>query len=104
MKNWHIGYLDPVESWLNKLTKLQLKTVAKELRLLGLCGNLLKMPHSRPLGNGLFELREYSYGLRLYYAFDKNREITILHAGDKDSQENDIENARQILKQLEAEL
>ena len=104
MTNWHINYLDLVEDWLNKLTKQQLKTVAKELRLLGLCGNKLKMPHSKPLGNGLFELREYSYGLRLYYVFDKNREITVLHTGDKDSQENDIEKARQILKKLEAEL
>lgn len=104
MTNWHINYLEPVEDWLNALTKKQLKVVAKELRLLELCGNTLKMPHSRPLGNGLFELREYSYGLRLYYSFDKNKEITVLHAGNKDSQENDIEKSRNILKQLDGEL
>lgn len=64
---WSITYLDVVTTWLDKLTEQQLKSVAKELRLLELSGNDLRLPHSRPLGGGLCELRERRFGLRLYY-------------------------------------
>ena len=47
-----------VERWLLKLTREQFKAVSKELKLLEACGNDLKLPHSRALGKGLFELRE----------------------------------------------
>jgi len=53
-------------------------------------GNELKMPHSRPLGDGLFELRDRKYGYRLYYGFVGNHLIIVLAAGDKKSQNNDI--------------
>jgi len=104
MREWTIDYLESTEDWLDNLTKKQLKAVAKELRLLALCGNTLKLPHSKPLGNGLFELREYSHGLRLYYMFNKNEDIVLLHAGNKHSQEKDIEKSRELLKKLKGDL
>lgn len=96
---WNIVYLEPVEEWFNTLTPQQLKSLAKELRLLELSGNQLKLPHSRTLGAGLFELRERTFGLRLYYTFNGQQLIILLHAGDKKSQAKDIKKARQ---QLEA--
>ena len=70
------------------------------MKLLELCGNLLKLPHSRTLKKGLFELRERRYGFRVYYAFLRNRIILMLHAGDKKAQDKDIDIARQRLDQL----
>src|SRR5262245_9930941 len=75
--NWSIVYLASVQNWLDALDNQQLKSIAKELRLLELCGNTLKLPHSRSLGNQLFELRERKYGFRIYYTFDKNKVIIL---------------------------
>jgi len=96
---WQINYLDIVTTWLDKLTLQQLKSVAKELRLLELSGHQLKLPHSRSLGKGLYELRERRFGLRLYYCFDLEQSILLLYAGDKSSQSMDIKKARTLMKQ-----
>jgi putative addiction module killer protein len=100
MKRWILEYwVDDsgkrsVEQWLLKLTREQFKAVSKELKLLEACGNDLRLPHSRALGKGLFELREQRYGYRIYYGFYLGRIIILLHAGDKSKQENDIKIAR----------
>lgn len=100
---WKIQYLDSVESWLDSLNKPQLKSIAKELRLVELCGNELRLPHSKSLGGGLFELRERRFGLRIYYCFDQERVILLLHAGDKSSQKNDIKTAKSLLTKVRGE-
>ena len=106
MKKWKISYLastgkkNSVEKWLDELTTDQLKSVAKELRLLELCGNDLKMPHSRAMSKGLFELRERRYGYRIYYGFDRGEIIILLTAGDKTTQKRDIEMAYMLLASI----
>ena len=100
---WKIEYLDSVESWLDSLSKPQLKSIAKELRLIELCGNKLKLPHSKSLGCGLFELRERRFGLRIYYCFKQNRVVLLLNAGNKGSQKNDIKTARDLLVKVRGE-
>jgi putative addiction module killer protein len=106
MKKWVIEYwVDEsgkrsVERWLLKLTHEQFRAVSKELKLLELCGNDLKFPHSRALGKGLFELREQRYGIRIYYGFYREKIIILLHAGDKSKQQNDIKIARSRLTQI----
>ena len=90
-----------VKRWLLKLTREQFKAVSKELKLLEICGNDLKLPHSRALGKGLFELREQSYGYRIYYGFYLSKIIILLHAGDKSKQQNDIKIARARLTQTQ---
>lgn len=105
-QKWELEYWcnyeedSPIEEWLNLLHKEQLKSVAKELKLLELCGNRLQLPLSRSLKNGLFELRERKYGFRIYYTFLKNRKILMMHAGDKKTQNRDIDRARDRLYQL----
>ena len=66
---WKIIYIEQVEKWLDKLDKTQLKSLVKELRMLERCGNKLKLPHTKSLGAGLFELRERQFGLRAYYTY-----------------------------------
>lgn len=75
----------------------QFESLAKELSILEKLGNGLKLPHSRSLGKGLFELRERQFGYRVYYCFQGDRVIILLAAGNKKSQEKDIEVARKRL-------
>lgn len=96
--DWQITYLEAVEVWLENLDKQQLKSVAKEIRLLELCGNGLKLPHSKALDGGIFELREHRYG---YYRFLKDNHLILLAAGNKKTQHKDIETARIISYQYE---
>ena len=65
-----------------------------------MCGNELRLPHSKSLGNGLFELRERNFGYRVYYTFCKQQVIVLLHSGDKNTQNKDIKLARERLIKL----
>lgn len=103
MTKWFIEYptgiasKNLIEKWLDKLTAEQLKSVAKEIKMLEIAGNELKLPHSRALSNGLFELRERRFGYRIYYCFRGNNIILLLAAGNKQSQEKNIKTARERL-------
>lgn len=98
MREWTLQYWNDgnrsVENWFDELSMLQFKAVAKELMLLQRCGNQLRLPHSRSLGQGLFELRERQFGYRIYYSFQPGSNIVILQAGDKSTQQSDIRIAR----------
>lgn len=108
MKTWIIGYWSsgstksPIEKWLDKLTTDQFEAVFKELRTLKKAGNTLRLPHSRSLSKGLFELRERRYGYRLYYCFRDKQLIVLLAAGDKTTQDRDIKVAYERLSQIGA--
>lgn len=105
MKEWQIRLWinetgkSPVEKWLKSLDRDQRNSVAKELTMLELAGNDLRMPHSRALGDGLFELRERRYGFRIYYCFRDNYIIIVLAAGNKKSQQKDIHVSRERLRE-----
>lgn len=101
LKYWcDINGKSPIEQWFDSLTKEEFKSVAKELKLLELCGNKLKLPHSKSLKKGLFELRDRKYGFRIYYTFMKCKIILIMQAGNKKTQDKDIKIARERLNQL----
>lgn len=106
MKKWHIEYWvnengnSPIEKWVKKLTEQQSEVIAKQLRFLEYLGNELRLPHSRSLKKGLFELRERKFGYRIYYCFKGDKLIILLAAGDKKSQKKDIENAYKRLEEL----
>lgn len=101
---WKLKYHSDVESWLDELTTNQFKSIAKELKLLEYCGNTLRLPHSRSLGQGLCELRERHFGYRIYYSFMQEHIIILLNAGDKSSQQKDILLARKRLSKLNLSL
>lgn len=106
MRQWVVRYwVDhageaSIETWFDGLNDVQFKAVAKELALLKRCGNQLRLPHSRSLGKGLFELRERTFGYRVYYGFQPSFHIVLLHAGDKSDQQRDIVLARTRLAKL----
>ena len=106
MQKWSIEYWATatgkqiVEKWLDKLTDEQLLSVTRELKMLQEAGNTLRLPHSKSLGNGLFELRERRFGYRIYYCFKGKQVIILLAAGDKKSQANDIKNLNERLLKI----
>lgn len=110
MSEWTLSYWinksgkQPIEIWLDQLTKEQFKSVAKELKLLELIGCELRLPHSKALGNGIFELRERVFGYRIYYGFLPGKNIVLLHAGGKSSQTKDIQLAHSRLIALYEEM
>ncbi len=54
---WKVEYLESVTDWLDGLTDEQRESLGRLMKLLKLCGNKLKMPHSKPVGDKIFELR-----------------------------------------------
>lgn len=110
MGEWTLSYWanksgkQPIETWLDQLTKGQFKSITKELKLLELVGCELRLPHSKALGNGVFELRERVFGYRIYYGFLPGKIIVLLHAGGKSSQAKDIQVAQSRLIELYEEM
>ena len=95
--SWDLKLTHAVEIYINELPHNKKKGLAKEMALLRLCGNQLRLPHSKSLGKGLFEVREREFGLRLYYTFCAEKLIIVLTGGDKGSQTRDIKKARALL-------
>lgn len=56
----------------------------------------------KSLGENLFELRIFKKGSisRIYYTIRNNIIILLLNVGEKDDQQNDIKNARELLELL----
>lgn len=104
MKKWAVDYWSDgkksVEDWFEELDQEHLRSITKEIKMLEEIGNELRMPHSKALGEGLFELRERRYGYRVYYGFHGKQIIIVLAAGDKKSQDRDIKIARKGLSNL----
>ena len=57
MKRMEVELEPEVTSWYLELDHNEQDVVAAHVDLLSEYGHLLRMPHSRPLGDGLFELR-----------------------------------------------
>ena len=56
----------------------------------------------KPVGDGIFEMREFfGPGWRMYYAEKGDTLIIMLGGGDKGSQQKDIAKAKQLYAQLE---
>jgi phage-related protein len=73
------------------ILKLQPSTKAKLARLLDLLsqyGAELSMPHAKPMGKGMYELRvRGKQEVRIFYVFVKGSTIYLLHAFQKKTQE-----------------
>jgi len=93
--------LDEVELWPVGI----LADYARLVELLVEFGPHLRMPHSRPIGGGLFELRPRGReGIgRALYCFVVGRRVVILHAFVKRTRatpQHDLEIARKRMKEV----
>lgn len=82
---FHVRVKNDIENWPDGI----LADYARLLELLMEFGPNLRMPHSRPMGDGLFELRPRGRaGIgRTLYCYVNGQRIMILHAFVKKTQE-----------------
>lgn len=98
---FHSRVIEEIEAWPTGI----LADYARIIELLMEFGPHLHMPHSRALGDGLFELRPRGpEGIgRAFYCFVMNRRIVILHAFIKKAQETperEVKLARKRMKEV----
>lgn len=94
--------IEPVRGWLQSLDKRERLQLGQAIQTLQMTGPALAMPYACRLGGGLFELRERvgKVRYRIFYAFDGNRMVVLLHAATKDQRmiRDDIALARRRFK------
>lgn len=102
MPEWRVETEDEVAEWLLSLPDGDLALAKGKVALLREHGSSLRGPHSRPLGNGLFELRfdMNRQAWRISYCFDANRVIVLLTVFRKqrDNERREVERARQAMR------
>ena len=97
---WTIVISDEVAKWYLGLKPVDRQVVDRMLWLLATQGNALRMPHSRSLGQGLFELRfaimRATVEQRITYMFDVGRKAITLTTfrKTKESEAQEISRAR----------
>jgi phage-related protein len=92
---------EEIESWPSGI----LADYARIVELLMEFGPHLRMPHSRAMGNGFFELRPRSAegAARVFYCFMMRKRIVMLHAFVKKTQETperELRLARKRMKEV----
>lgn len=77
---WSVELEPEVEEWLDTLTTIEFATVLAHIERLADRGSALRMPASRPLGDGLFELRfdMSDAAWRIPFFFVPERRIVLL--------------------------
>ncbi|MGZ0219034.1 MAG: type II toxin-antitoxin system RelE/ParE family toxin [Acidimicrobiales bacterium] len=77
---WDIELEPEVEQWIDELTVKEFATALPHIERLASRGNQLRMPASRSLGDGLFELRFdlRRTARRVTYFFAADRRIVLL--------------------------
>jgi hypothetical protein len=104
-EQWTVLVSKEVAEWYATLTPRDRQVTDRMIGLLQEEGNRLRMPHSRSLGDGLFELRfELARGTvnqRITYAFDVSKHVITLTAFRKtrNNESQQVKRARQQLKQ-----
>jgi putative addiction module killer protein len=87
------------DKWLRKLKDLRAK--AKILFRIQKIENDGYFGNCEPVGNGIRELKiDYAKGYRVYFKESDGKIIILLVGGDKSTQQQDIERAKDILKRI----
>jgi len=98
---FHPKVLETIEAWPSDV----IADYGRVLELASVYGPNLRMPYSRAMGDGLFELRARgsSGHARALYCFRSGRRIIVLHAFRKKTQQtadHDLALARRRLKEI----
>lgn len=90
----------PAEEFIAGLDKEHKAKVIRNLKLLETNGNMLRMPLSRPLKDGIFELRtQFKDGIsRVFYFFFYGRKIILTHGFIKKTEETPQEEIKTAIR------
>ena len=92
---------DEFDKWLRRLKDIRAK--AKILFRIQKIENDEHFGDCEPVGNGIRELKiDYAKGYRIYFKELDGKIIILLVGGDKSTQQQDIEKAKEILKELKS--
>jgi phage-related protein len=98
---WSVELEPEVEQWIDALTVSEFAVVLAHVERLADRGNVLRMPASRALGDGLFELRFdlVRTAWRITYYFAVNRRIVLLTVFRKQRQNerHEVQRAQQAM-------
>ncbi|MDO5285225.1 MAG: type II toxin-antitoxin system RelE/ParE family toxin [Actinomycetia bacterium] len=99
-ETWTVVVSPEVASWYRRLNPADRRLVDKMLDKLRTLGSQLRMPHSRPLGEGLFELRfaiqQATVDQRITYTFEpQQRIITLTFRKTRSNERHEVARARQ---------
>jgi hypothetical protein len=98
---WSVEMEPEVELWLESLSAKQFASAASRIDYLSELGSAVRMPRSRPLGSGLFELRfdVDRTAVRITYFFPGDRRIVLLTVFRKQRQNEraEVERARRAM-------
>jgi hypothetical protein len=85
---WTVDFSEEVREWYLGLTPAGKAAVDRIATRLESVGNQLRMPHSRPLGDGLYELRFTCENVarRITYVFEPQRHVVTLTTFRKQKQ------------------
>ena len=76
----------PVEDFISTLQPATQAKIINKINLLAEFGPNLMMPHTKPLGGGLYELRiRGKEEVRTIYVYQKGRSVVLLHGFKKKS-------------------
>jgi phage-related protein len=95
-----------VQKFIDSLTRETRAKAYRQIDLLGQFGPALGMPHSKPLGGGLYELRVRGrQEVRVFYVFAVGETVYLLHGFQKKSQatpKKELDLAQQRQREVEA--
>ena len=104
---WQVEVEPEVEEWLSRLPVAEFATAAFHVDRRAERGATLRMPHSRALGEGLFELRFYMEHVaeRITYFFAGQQRIVLLTEFHKQrmNERAEVERARAAMTRCLAE-
>ncbi|MFT4187441.1 MAG: type II toxin-antitoxin system RelE/ParE family toxin [Aeromicrobium sp.] len=103
MTMWMVVYSDEVREWLDGLSREDYAVARRAIARLETEGNMLRMPLSKPLGEGLFALRFNlgSKARRVTYTFEPAERVitlTTFHK-QKNNERREILRARRAQKE-----
>lgn len=103
MVGWEIESHDEVTNWLQTCTDAEWLMAEGQIDLLAELGNMLRLPHSKPLHGGLFELRFNASrrAWRITYWFAPQRVIVLLTVFHKqrDNEAGEVARARAAMQE-----
>jgi hypothetical protein len=104
---WEVELEPEVEEWLDGITLKEFASVLPRIEQLGERGSALRMPASRSLGDGLFELRfdlnRVSWRISFFFADARRVVLLTVFRKQRMNERHEVERARVAMRRCVAE-